>query len=216
MKNSNQSPIRVVIADDHPLVRDGLRMFLANTPDMVCVGEAENGEKAVSLCWKEQPDVALIDLVMPVLDGPTAIAQIRKRTPQVRCIALTSFGDTELVKRALQAGASGYLLKQIHASELAAAIRAAASGQRTYAPEIDGVLGDIFSGGSRRTGTELTEREIEVLTLLAKGMSDIEIARALHVARPTVRFHLTNIFARLGVTNRTEAVRYALDQKLVK
>ena len=211
----NQSPIRVLIVDDHAVVRSGLKSFFSAYEDLDCVAEASSGEIAVAVCEQVMPDVVLMDLVMPGMDGAEATETIRARCPQVQVIALTSHKDEDLVQGALEAGAIGYLLKDISADELAKAIRAAHAGQPTLSPEAARVL---IKTTTRKpaVGSDLTPRELEVLTLLVQGQSNPEIARELVVSRSTVKFHVSSILQKLGVKSRTEAVAFAIQQKLVE
>ena len=213
MENAN--PIRVMLVDDHTVVRSGLSAFLLAYDDMILVGEAASGEDAVRFCEQLQPDVILMDLVMPDMDGATATRLIRAKHPAIQVVALTSFKEQELVQAALQAGAIGYLLKNVSAEELAAAIRMANIGQPTLAAEAALVL----IQASRQTTSpriELTEREQEVLALLVEGLNNLQIAERLVVSRSTVKFHVSSILSKLGVSSRTEAVALALKNHLVK
>jgi NarL family two-component system response regulator LiaR len=208
------NPIRVMIVDDHTMVRRGLAVILKTVDDLVLVGEASNGQEAVHLCEQAQPDVILMDLVMPDMDGTTATRIIRERRPHVQIIALTSFHEKELVQKALQAGAISYLLKNVSADELAKAIRSAYAGQPTLAPEATRALIQAASQPSI-PDYGLTPREYEVLVLLVEGLSNLEIAERLTVSRATARAHVSNILAKLGVSNRAEAIALALRRKLV-
>jgi NarL family two-component system response regulator LiaR len=208
------NPIRVMIVDDHSMVRRGLAAFLKVYPDLELVGEARNGQEAVQVCEQVQPDVILMDLIMPEMDGMTATRTIRERYPHVQVIALTSFQEKELVQQALQAGAIGYLLKNVSATDLAEAIRAACVGRSTLAPEAIQALIQVESRGLTRD-YDLTPREREVLALLVEGLSNPEIAERLSVSRSTAKAHVSNILSKLGVSNRAEAVALAIQQKLV-
>lgn len=208
------NPIRVMIVDDHTMVRRGLAVILKTVDDLVLVGEASNGQEAVHLCEQAQPDVILMDLVMPDMDGTTATRIIRERRPHVQIIALTSFHEKELVQKALEAGAISYLLKNVSADELAKAIRSAYAGQPTLAPEATRALIQAASQPSV-PDYGLTPREYEVLILMVEGLSNLEIAERLTVSRATARAHVSNILAKLGVSNRAEAIALALRRKLV-
>ena len=208
------SPIRVMIVDDHGMVRRGLLTYLKNEADVQVVGEARDGQEAVQLCAQLQPDVILMDLLMPKLDGVAATRLIRAQWPQVRVIALTSFGEKELVQNALQAGAISYLLKNATGSDLAEAIRAACAGRSILAAEAIEALIQPAAIESA-PGVDLTTRERDVLALLVKGLSNPEIADRLSISRATVKVHISNILAKLEVSNRGEAIAVALQRKLV-
>lgn len=213
MKESK--PIRVMIVDDHPMVRRGLAAFLKVSPDLQLVGEADDGREAVRLCEQLQPDVVLMDLVMPVMSGSAATRAIRDKYPQVQVVALTSFQEKELVREALEAGAISYLLKNVTADELASAIRAACAGRSTLAPE---AMQALVESASQKPvpAFDLTPREQEVLELMVQGLSNPEIAERLIVTRSTAKAHVSNILSKLGVSNRAEAIAFALQNKLVK
>ena len=209
------SPIRVLLVDDHAVVRSGLRYVLMSFDDMVLVGEAANGEEAVSLCETLKPDVVLMDLMMPVMDGVAATKAIRERCPRSNIIALTSFKEKELVESALKAGAMSYLLKNVSADELVSAIRGAGAGLSRLSPEAAQVLiREVREPSSK--ASELTRREREVLALLVEGLPNPIIAKRLVVSRSTVNFHVSNILSKLGASSRTEAVASALKHNLVK
>jgi NarL family two-component system response regulator LiaR len=211
--SSDTKPIRVMLVDDHLMVRDGLRVFLSVYDDIEVVAEAEDGKQAIALCAQDQPDVILMDILMPDVDGPTATAGIRKAFPQVQVIALTSFLEEDLVRRALQAGANGYLLKDVHPDKLAQAIRDAHEGRPTIASAAAQVLVQATMQPAP-VGADLTPRERQVLALLAEGRTNKQIAEALTVSSGTVRLHVSNILSKLGVSNRTEAARLALQHNL--
>jgi NarL family two-component system response regulator LiaR len=216
---SRSAPIRVMIVDDHGMVRRGLATILKVKPDLELVGEASSGREAVELCEQAEPDVILMDLVMPEMGGAEAARLIRERCPHVQVIALTSFQEKELVREALQAGAIGYLLKNVSADDLAAAIREAHAGRSTLAPEaIQALLQEesqqaIDARGLSET-YDLTPREREVLALLVEGLNNPEIAKRLVVSRSTAKAHVSNILSKLGVSNRAEAIALALQHNL--
>jgi NarL family two-component system response regulator LiaR len=211
-------PIRVVIVDDQALVRTGLKLFLMAFDDHELVGEAASGEEAIRICCQLQPDVVLMDLAMPGIGGAAATTVIREQCPQVQVIALTNFQDVDMVQQALRAGAIGYLIKNVTADELACAIRAAHAGRPTLAPEATQALVQAtHESASPAPGvpSSLTPREQEVLALMAKGLSNPEIAERLTVSTVTVKFHVSNILLKLGCTSRTEAVALAVQQRLI-
>ena len=209
-----ESRIRVMLVDDHAVVRSGLSAFLMAFDDFELVAEAESGVEAIRRCSQTHPDVVLMDLMMPDMDGASATRAIRERFPDVQILVLTSFKEDELVQDALQAGAIGYLLKSVSAKELAEAIRAAYAGKPTLSPEAAQVL--IRSATwPRKRDYDLTPRELEVLSLLVSGMNNNEIAEKLVVSRSTVKFHVSSILSKLNVSSRTEAVALAIQQKLV-
>jgi NarL family two-component system response regulator LiaR len=207
-------PIRVIIVDDHAMVRDGLRVFLETFKDIEVVGESEDGEKALSLCQQLEPDVILMDMVMPKMDGPTATRTIRKYFPQIQVIALTSFPEEGMVPQAIQAGAIGYLFKDIQPEQLAAAIRAACDNQPTLAPLATQALIHATTQPTK-PGHDLTQRERDVLSLMVRGHTNAEIAGGLTLSPSTVNFHVSNILSKLGTINRTEAVSLAVKHHLV-
>ncbi len=207
--------IRVLLVDDHAVVRGGLSFFLSTTEDIEVVGEAADGEQALHLCAQLQPDVVVMDMLMPQMDGFTATQQIRQRYPAIRVIALTSFTDGEFVQRALQAGASGYLLKDVQARDLAEAIRAAHAGRSTLSHEATQALIETMAQPVQ-SGEALSAREHDVLVHMVRGLSNGEIAAQLTISTNTVRHHVRNILAKLEVTNRTEAGHVAMQRGLVE
>lgn len=208
--------IRVMLVDDHDMVRKGLGVFLKVKADLELVGEARDGKEAIGLVESVQPDVILMDLVMPEMDGAKATRIINQRWPDIKVIALTSFGEQKLIKDALDAGAMGYLLKNISIDELATAIRAVNSGQSILSPEAMQLLVQAQSPSVKPDPDyELTPREFEVLSLLVDGLNNREIAEHLVVSRSTVKAHVSNILDKLSVSNRAEAVALAVRQGLI-
>jgi NarL family two-component system response regulator LiaR len=205
--------IRVMLVDDHAMVRRGLATFLKIFDDLQLVGEAESGEAAIRLCAEVLPDVILMDMVLPGMDGAASTRLIRQRFPQVQVIALTSFKTSDLVRNALEAGAIGYLLKDVTAEELVQAIRAAHAGRSTLSPEVAQTL--VQLAGQPQPGHNLTGRELEVLALMVDGLNNTQIAGKLMVSPSTIKSHVSNILSKLGVASRTEAVTLALRNHII-
>ena len=214
MTISPSQVIRVMLVDDHTMVRRGLATFLKVFDDLQLAGEAESGEAAIQLCAEVLPDVILMDMVLPMMDGATATRAIRQQFPQVQVIALTSFKEGEFIKNALEAGAIGYLLKDVSANELARAIRAAHAGRATLSPDVAQVIVHA-AGQPPKPGLDLTERERVVLALMVEGLNNTQIAGRLTVSPSTIKSHVSNILTKLGVSSRTEAVTLALRHGLV-
>lgn len=205
--------IRLLIADDHPVVRNGLRGMLSSQPDFEVVGEAEDGAAAVRMTAKLTPQVVLMDLRMPLLDGVEAIHEIKSNQPNVQVLVLTTYDSDADILPAVEAGATGYLLKDCSREELFRGIRAAAQGESVLAPLVAARL----MGQMRALAEEkLSEREIEVLGLVAKGSSNSEIAKRLHISQATVKSHLIHIFGKLGVSDRTAAVTTAFQRGILR
>lgn len=198
-------PIRIVIVDDHAMLLKGLGVFLKSYPDLQLVGEAANGKEALVLCAEQRPDIVLMDLMMPMMDGITATRFIRRDFPDIAVIILTSFGEERLIKEALEAGALSYLFKKISADNLAAAIRAAKQGVATYAPEVTQILVQSLHSPKFMFDV-LTPREREVLGLMVKGFGNNEIARDLNITVSTTKSHVSSVLSKLGVASRTEAI----------
>ncbi|PDV99678.1 response regulator [Candidatus Chloroploca asiatica] len=207
-------PIRVMIVDDHAVVRSGLAAFLLAYSDLELVAEADSGHTALALCEEQMPDVILMDLVMPEMDGAATTRAIKARYPQIQVVALTSFREDELVQGALQAGAIGYLLKNISANQLADAIRAAHAGRPTLDPEATRVLMEAARKPAE-IHFDLTPREQEVLALVTHGANNGEIAAKLRISQSTVKYHVSSILAKLGASSRTEAAMLAVQHRLV-
>jgi len=206
--------IQVMIVDDHAVVRSGLATFLKVCPDMLLVAEASDGLEALQLVGLHNPQVVLMDLMMPGMDGISATREIHKKYPAVKVIALTSFSEQGMIQGALQAGAVGYLQKNATAAELANAIRSAHAGRMVLSPEAIQVLAESVTQ-THIPGNELTERELDVLRCLVDGMNNHEIAEKLFISLGTVKFHISNIFQKLGVNSRVEVVKIAIEQKLI-
>ena len=199
--------IRVVVADDHRVVRVGLEQLLATFDDIQVVGSAAGGEEAITLCRELEPDVLLLDLSMPDLDGIEVTDQLRESVPRTRVVVFTSFSDRERIVRALDSGAIGYLLKDAEPEEILAAIRAAARGESPIAPRAAAEL--LAHRKTRSSVVELTARERDVLRLVVDGLANKQIARRLGISEKTVKGHLTNLFQRIGVADRTQAALWA-------
>jgi len=206
------NPIRIILVDDHAMLRKGLRFFLAGFDDLELIGEAASGKEAIRLCAELEPDVVLMDMVMPDMDGATATQAILNQTPAIQVIALTSFQEEDLIERALRAGAISYLLKNVSAQTLAEAIRQAYAGHSTLAPEATEALVKATRQRASRHDYGLTTRETEVLALLVDGLSNAEIAERLVVSVATVKFHVRTILSKLAVSSRAEAIALAWQQ----
>lgn len=212
---SKQNQIHVLIVDDHPVVRIGMEAVLAPFPDIRIIGEAHDSDHAVALCANFHPDVVLMDLVMPRVNGVEATRRIRGQFPEIQVIVFTSFQEQDLVQQALQAGAIGYLLKDAAPQEIVAAVRTAFTGKRTLSPDIVDVLVHSITQPSAVKAFDLSERELEVLLQMVEGLTNPEIATKLMVSVNTIRHHVRSILMKLDVANRTAAVKMAVDEQLV-
>lgn len=210
---TEQIPIRILIVDDHEMVRRGLATLLRTSSDLILEGEGRNGQEAIDLCARLRPDVILMDLLMPEMDGFQAMAAITEQFPHVRLIALSSASDPETVTAAMQAGAMSYLLKNVSNEKLASAIRSAYHGERVFSPEVTETL--IKAATNPEPQYQLTGRELEVLRLLVAGKTNVEIAQTISLSRSTVKYHVSAIISKLGVNNRAEAIVIALKHHLV-
>jgi len=203
-----------MVVDDHTVVRSGITAVLLSYDDLEMVGEAGSGEEALTKCMELNPDVVLMDMVMPGMDGAAATKAILEKRPQIRIIALTSFKERDLVERALKAGAMSYLTKNVSAEELTSAIREAVAGRPKLSPEaVEALIQGVRE--PQPQSYDLTDRELEILTLMVQGLSNNEIAERLFVSRSTIKFHVSNILSKLSVTSRTEAVALAIKKQLV-
>lgn len=209
--------IRLLIVDDHKVVRNGLKIYISLYDDVKVVGEAKNGRQAIERCAQLQPDVVLMDLVMPEVDGPTAIRQIRAQFPAIQIVVLTSFEEEELVQKAMAAGAIGFLYKDVEEEELIDAIRAANEGRPVLVPEaMQALVKQAASQGNNSALESLTPREEEILTLVAQGMTNPQIAEHLVLSPSTISFHMNNILNKLQVRTRAEAVAIAIQNGIIQ
>jgi NarL family two-component system response regulator LiaR len=206
--------IKILLVDDHAVVRSGLSKFLLVNKDLKLVGEASDGAEALQMTSLHKPDVILMDLMMPGVDGITATREIHRKYPEIKVIALTSFSEPNMVQGALQAGAVGYLQKNVTALELSNTIRSACEGKMTFSAEAAQALAHSVAQ-PQIPGEQLTERERDVLRCMVDGLNNNEIAETLVVSLGTVKFHISNIFHKLGVSSRVETVKLAIEQKLV-
>ena len=215
---TDDAPIRVLIVDDHAVVRTGLKVFLDLQPDIEVVGEAADGSEGVAMARRLQPDVVLMDLLMPNMDGVTAIGRIKAEYPEIEIVTMTSFIEEEKVTSALEAGASGYVLKDAEAEEVAAAVRAAHAGEVHLDPAVARLLAQRMrdrKSPKDELAEPLTDREKDVLRLLGQGMSNKDIGATLFITERTARTYVSNILGKLGLASRTQAALYAVEHKLV-
>jgi len=210
-----KAKIRVLSVDDHEIMRGGIRYLLLAVEDVELVGEARSGEEALNLCETLHPDVILMDMRMPGMDGIQTTKLIRERYPDIQILILTSFDEEEMIQQAMQAGAIGYLQKGISVDELADAIRSAHAGKPTLSPEAFHVLVQSSVSQPQKPDFDLTERELQVLEMLVHGLSNIEISNRLVITEATVKYHISNILKKLGASNRTEAAALAVQHDLV-
>lgn len=212
--------IRVLVADDHALMREGICALMKNYPDIEVIGEAENGRVAIQMTQKLRPDIVLMDIAMPQLNGLDATRQIKRDFPEINVLVLTMYDHEEYIRPALKAGASGYVLKQAAASEMVAAIRAVYRGEAVLSPAITRlVLDDYLHGEGEASETDLdklTLREREVLQLIAEGHTNREIAEILHISIKTVKSHRTNLMQKLDLHDRGDLIKYAIQKKIIK
>ena len=217
--NPNESgKIKIIIADDHPVVREGLSAMLAREEDILVVAEAKDGNEALELALEHSPDIVLMDLRMPEMDGVEAIRHLKEQNPEIQVIILTTYDDDEDIFRGIEAGARAYLLKDAPREELFKAIRAVSRGESLIDPSITGRVLDRLTKLSQQVQTPeiLSDRELEVLTLIAKGTSNKEIADTLTISESTVKTHIQSIFHKLEVNDRTEAVTEALKRGIIR
>jgi len=210
-----KNKIKVLLADDHPLVRFGIKTYFECCDDIILVGEAENGKKVLEICEKRMPDVVLMDLKMPKLDGIETSSAIQKKWPDIKIIILTSFIDKELIQSSLKAGASSYLLKNEPANRIVEVIKDTYQGKSNLSPEATKIIVSELKNPSYKR-FKLTFKEKKVLSLMSEGLSNKEIANRLTLSTSTIQFHITNILSKLGTSNRTKAIYIALKQKLLK
>jgi len=210
---NDPKPIKVIVIDDHDMVRRGLAAYFKTYPDITLIGEAGDGREGVEICLELDPDVVLMDLIMPRMGGVEATRKICEKRPDIKVIALTSFQDKSMVQEAIRAGAISYLLKNVDGDNLAAAIRSANTGRGTLSPEVTREL--ISSEPTSNIGDDLTQRELEVLALMVEGLTNPEIAERLTISRATASSHVSHILHKLDVSNRAEAIVLAVRSKLV-
>ena len=210
-----KAKIRVLSVDDHEIMRGGIRYLLLAVEDVELVGEAQSGEEALNLCETLHPDVILMDMRMPGMDGIQTTQLIRQRYPEIQILVLTSFEEEEMIQQAMQAGAIGYLQKGISVDELADAIRSAYAGKPTLSPEAFHVLVQSSVSQPQKPDFDLTERELQVVEMLVHGLSNTEISNRLVITGATVKYHISNILRKLGAANRTEAAALAVQHDLV-
>ncbi len=212
---TGKNKIKVMIVDDHPLVRHGIKTVFEAYDDIELVAEAENGKEALEICGKYDPDIVLMDMFMPILDGVEATTQLIKKFPDIKIIALTSFNDKDLIKKSLKAGAVSFLLKNISGAKLVKTIKDVYKGKFVLSPHATKVLLTELREKSVEK-IKLTSREKEILALIVEGLSNKEIAKRLFLSNSTIQFHVSNVLSKLGVSKRTEAAYLALKQKLVE
>jgi two-component system, NarL family, response regulator LiaR len=207
--------IKVIVVDDHPLVRHGIKTVFEAYDDIEMIAEAENGKDAIEICAKYKPDVVIMDMVMPILDGAEATRELVKRFPDIKVIALTSFNDKDLIKKSLKAGAVSFILKNISGAKLVKTIKDVHKGKFVLSPNATKIMLTELREQSD-DNVKLTKREKEILALVVEGLSNKEIAKRLFLSNSTIQFHVSNVLSKLGVSKRTEAAYLALKQKLVE
>ena len=212
---TEKNVIKVIIVDDHPLVRHGMKTVFEAYDDIEMVAEAENGKEALEVCAKFKPDVVIMDMVMPILDGAEATSQLIKKFPDIKVIALTSFNDKDLIKKSLKAGAVSFILKNITGAKLVKIIKDVHRGKFVLSPHATKILLTELRE-KNDDNIKLTKREKEILALIVEGLSNKEIAKRLFLSNSTIQFHVSNVLSKLGVSKRTEAAYLALKQKLVE
>jgi two-component system, NarL family, response regulator LiaR len=215
MTMTEKNKIKVMVVDDHPLVRHGMKTVFEAYDDIEMVAEAENGKEAIEICVKYKPDVVIMDMVMPILDGAEATSQLIKKFPDIKVIALTSFNDKDLIKKSLKAGAVSFILKNITGAKLVKIIKDVYKGKFVLSPHATKILLTELREKSDES-IKLTKREKEILALIVEGLSNKEIAKRLFLSNSTIQFHVSNVLSKLGVSKRTEAAYLALKQKLVE
>ena len=212
---TEKNKIKVMVVDDHPLVRHGIKTVFEAYDDIELVAEAENGKEALEICEKYKPDIVIMDMVMPILDGAEATSQLIKKFPDIKVIALTSFNDKDLIKKSLKAGAVNFLLKNISGAKLVKTIKDVYIGKFVLSPHATKILLTELREKADEN-IKLTKREKEILALIVEGLSNKEIAKRLFLSNSTIQFHVSNVLSKLGVSKRTEAAYLALKQKLVE
>ncbi|MFW6104759.1 MAG: response regulator [Candidatus Bipolaricaulota bacterium] len=214
--SENEKPIKLLIVDDHRVVRSGVKALIDTEPDLEVIGEAGDGREAVTKVESQEPDLVLMDLVMPEMDGVEATGEIMKLSPTPKVLILTSFSEEERIIQAIKAGASGYLIKDASPDELVRAIKDVYNGESTLDPKVAGTVLRSVQSEPETSTEELTDREVEVLELLAEGLPNDDVAEKLYISERTVRSHVSNILSKLNLANRTQAALYAVRQGIAE